>query len=169
MTGSDCKTGPVNGHRSKSSNGGLSIPPLHEAAKGYIKDTFEEAYGFVLCRENFRDILTKDGKALKTVGLWIDVKQSEEQVQARWIGIARVVAVVILRRQRKKEWYLSLLELATHRVALPVTYFIDDASLSLESGPDFPRYDALFVDSRYEQRAAEKLRDLPTPHRQVQG
>ena len=115
-SGSNCKTGPVNGHRSKWSEERalFSTPPLHEAARRYIKDTFEEAYGFVLCRESFSSILSKDGKTSEYIGLWIDMKQGEEEVQARWIGIARVVAVVILRRQRKEEWYLSLLGLATH-------------------------------------------------------
>jgi hypothetical protein len=144
---------------------------LNPAVFEFVKDIFEETYGFFLTRDVFADrsrsLLPLQGfpnaAAKVDQAVFIDADWTHLDKVLQWLKAAKVVALLIVPEFKRHTWYTTLEEKASHHMSLPLGtgLFVD------KKGGDSPtpptKIQCFFLDTRSPARATEKIIKITLP------
>ena len=144
---------------------------LNPAIFEFVKDMFEETYGFFLTRDVFADrkrsLLKESGfpnaAAQKDHAVFIDVKWTEITNALRWANAAKVIAIFLVPEFKEHTWFITLERRASHHISLPVGdgLFVDRKG-GLAPQPPIPIH-IFFLYARYADRTTKKMIELKLP------
>ena len=137
-----------------------------------MRDIFEETYGFFLTRDVFADkkrsLLKLNGfpnaAAKADSAIYVDTKWSQIDNVIKWLKSAKVVAMIIVPDWKHHTWFKFLEEKASHRMLLPLGtgLWVDKEGKEVPHLP-FTRFYCYFYDSRYEDRATNRITKITLP------